>query len=279
MDIARELGPLAKTIYQSTRNGAFDFPAHVLPSNGIRVDEIACFETQIRAQTQTPQADSDDHDDDNNDSNRSPEKGGATAAGRGAGLPGLSDNEPLPVIIHLNSGKKLHGIDHIIVCTGYHITFPFLNDLHEDDTLPENASETVLVTDGTMVHNLHKDIFYIPDPTLSFVGVPFHNATFTLFEFQAMVVSAVFSGVARLPSQESMKQEYRERLRQKGIGRVFHSLKGVEEVYVQDLLEWVNSEREVKGGLPPIEGHTPTWVEAKQVQVERFRQKFGPGHV
>jgi hypothetical protein len=94
--------------------------------------------------------------------------------------PSLEDAH-LPLIVHLKSGQKLCGIDGIIICTGYHITLPFLQEYHDDETSPADANETVLVTDGTQVHNLHKDIFYIPDPTLVFVGVPYYTATFTLF--------------------------------------------------------------------------------------------------
>jgi hypothetical protein len=139
------------------------------------------------------------------------------------GLPNNTESEPCPIT--LADGTVLNNIDRVILCTGYHISYPFLRDLHEDFTPVEDANETVLVTDGTQVHNLHRDIFYIPDPTLAFVGVPFYVATFTFFEFQAIVVAAVFSGRAWLPSKEEMQDEYRERSRRKGYGRLFHSLK------------------------------------------------------
>lgn len=239
-DIAKELGPVAKDVYQSTRNGRFDLPASMLPKNGVRISEIESFEIQ---------------------SSHDPSKR-------------LSDNEPLPLIVHLKSGQKLCGIHQIIICTGYHITLPFLQEYHEDNTAPEEASDTVLVTDGTMVHNLYKDIFYIPDPTLVFVGVPYYTATFTLFEFQAIVVAAVFSGVAILLAQSSMREEYQERVKQNGSGRGFHSLKDKEETYVKDILDWINSDRAAHG-LPPVEGHTDTWLVAKEEQKERLRLRFG----
>lgn len=182
----------------------------------------------------------------------------------------LSDDDPIPLIVHLKSGQKLCRIHHIVFCTGYHITLPFLKQFHEDETAPSKASDTVLVTDGTQVHNLHKDIFYIPDPTLAFVGVPYYTATFTLFEFQAIVVAAVFSGVARLPSESSMREEYRERVRQKGTGRAFHSLRNVEEHYVREALDWINSDR-ARHGLPPVEGHNPTWIKGKEEHRERLK--------
>jgi hypothetical protein len=180
------------------------------------------------------------------------------------------------LIVHLKSGQKLCGIHGIIICTGYHITLPFLQEYHDDETSPADANETVLVTDGTQVHNLHKDIFYIPDPTLVFVGVPYYTATFTLFEFQAIAVAAVFSGIAQLPPAEEMRAEYLARIKAKGSGRGFHSLRNVEENYVADILGWVNRAR-ASHGLVAIEGHTRTWLEAKEAQSERLKQLFGSG--
>lgn len=243
-DIARELGPVAREIYQSSRNGLFDLPASALPENGIRVSEVESFEITEKGNT----ADST-----------------------------LSSDSPLPLIVHLKSGQKLCDIHAIILCTGYHITLPFLPDYHDDETSPADASDTVLVTDGTQVHNLHKDIFYIPDPTLAFVGVPYYTATFTLFEFQAIVVAAVFSGNAQLPEQSKQREEYRAKLAAKGVGRVFHSLHNQEEEYVRDLLDWINRDGAAHG-RPPVEGHTPTWLKAKEEQLERMKALFGvPG--
>ncbi|CRG86288.1 Flavin-containing monooxygenase FMO GS-OX-like 4 [Talaromyces islandicus] len=239
-DIARELGPLAKNIYQSTRNGAFDLAASVLPENGARINEISSFEiTEDQVPTE------------------------------------LSSDKALPVKIHLkDTDQTIHDIHQIFICTGYHITLPFLGKYHEDDTQSDNASDTVLVTDGNQVHNLHKDIFYIPDPTLAFIGVPYYTATFTLFEFQAIVLAAVFSGIVKLPSRASMKNEYEDRLRIKGSGRGFHSLKDQEEIYVKDILDWTNSDRR-KFGLSLIQGHTDTWIQAKEQQRERIKVLFG----
>ncbi|KAH8695134.1 pantothenate transporter [Talaromyces proteolyticus] len=237
-DIARELGPLAKNIYQSTRNGVFDLAATVLPENAARVNEIASFEII--------------------------EGGGKSDPESGDG--------PLPVTVHLKDTDQTIGdIHQIFICTGYHITLPFLPGLHEDKTLADNASDTVLVTDGTQIHNLHKDIFYIPDPTLAFIGVPYYTATFTLFEFQAIVLAAVFSGLAKLPSNASMKDEYAEKVRIKGTGKGFHSLKDHEEDYVKDILDWINAGR-AGSGLPLVPGYSETWIKAKEVQRERIKQ-------
>ncbi|KAI3002632.1 hypothetical protein CBS147346_5858 [Aspergillus niger] len=236
-DLAREIGPLAKNVYQSTRNGEFDISASVLPENGTRISEIERFEIEAKAAT---------------------------------------DDEALPIKVHLKSGQTLCGIDAIIICTGYHITLPFLPEYHDDATPAERASDTVLVTDGTQVHNLHKDIFYIPDPTLAFVGVPYYTATFTLFEFQAIAVANVFAGIAELPAESAMKDEYTRKIEEKGSGKRFHSLKDIEEFYVIDLLEWINGYR-AKHGLSAIEAHSDSWHLAKAEQRERVKVLLGTG--
>ncbi|RAL10181.1 putative FAD dependent oxidoreductase [Aspergillus homomorphus CBS 101889] len=236
-DVAKEIGPVAKRVCQSTRNGLFDLPSSVLPENGIRIGEVDSFEITSKDST-------------------------------------LSDNQALPLTIHLKSGQKLCEIDDVIICTGYHITLPFLSEFHDDATPADKADETVLVTDGTQVHNLHKDIFYIPDPTLAFVGVPYYTATFTLFEFQAIVVANVFAGIAEVPSEDEMKREYAEKIETKGSGKTFHSLKDAEEAYVDNLMDWINRYRE-RRGLPTIDGHSETWHAAKAIQRERVKGLIG----
>lgn len=227
-DIAREISPVARKIYQSTRNGAFDIPETALPSNATRIGEVAAFE--ITSSETTP--------------------------------------EHLPLTVRLKSGQILDHIDTVVLCTGYQMVLPFLPDFNEG-----KLSETAIVTDGQQFHNLHQDIFYIPDPTLAFVGVSFYTATFTLFEFQAIAVAAFLSRTAQLPSLESMRAEYQERVDVKGYGRSFHSLKGEEEPYVQKIIEWVNSGRGKKG-LPSIQGHTDSWLEGKKAHAERLALLF-----
>jgi hypothetical protein len=175
--------------------------------------------------------------------------------------------------VTLKSGQKVCDIHHVILCTGYHLTLPFLPHLHSDDTPVEEANDELLVTDGTQFHNLHKDIFYINDPSLVFVGVPFFTATFTLFEFQAMVVAKVLSGVAKLPSRTAMRAEYDGRVKAKGYGKAFHSLRDREAEYVDELLAWVNHDLE-EAGRSRLEGHTANWHAAREEQVQRIKALF-----
>jgi thioredoxin reductase len=120
----------------------------------------------------------------------------------------LDDDSPIPGQAVLENGRVLEGIDHVIISTGYLTAFPFLGPhLEQPFTAPQDADEKVVTTaDARTVHNLHEDIFYLPDPTLAFVGVSHFASTFSLYDFQAQVLAAVLAGQVQLPSKTSMKQ-------------------------------------------------------------------------
>ncbi|KXT18870.1 hypothetical protein AC579_3553 [Pseudocercospora musae] len=223
MDIARDLGPHAKAVFQSSRGGPYDLPSHLLPENGARVGGIDKF---------------------------------------GAVSPDLASDGSIRGVIDVQSGQKLCGMHRIIMATGYHVSLPFMRQYHADGVPPEDADECVLVTNGQVTHNLHKDIFYIQDPTLAFIGVPYHVATFSLFEFQAMALAQVFAGRVPLPATRTMRNEYKQRKFRKGAGRTLHSLKdrGAEMEYVKELVEMVNAANREAQGL--MTGHSSKWLEA-----------------
>lgn len=231
VDIAKELNGIAKNVYQSTRNGAFDHPTAMLPPGTTRVSEVASFNLEQHGH--------------------------------------VPDDAPIPGTVTLVDGQVLTHIDRIVIATGYHCTYPFLSEYHRDSVPPSQADETALVTDGTQMHNLHKDIFYIPDPTLAFIGVPYYTATFSLFEFQAIAVAAVYSGKALLPKEAAMRAEYNRRVEEKGYGRTFHSLRGQDVEYANELRAWINPGIVAAGGKP-VEGHTQEWHE----QFLKLREKF-----
>ncbi|ETI19964.1 hypothetical protein G647_08979 [Cladophialophora carrionii CBS 160.54] len=241
-DIAKESIGVARHIYQSARGGLFDLPASFLPEGVTRVGAIKSFELEARQC-------------------------------------GLRDDssEPIAGKVVLQNGDTLSDIHAVILCTGYITSYPFLRHLHRDDISAQQANQTVLVTaEGNMNHNLHKDMFYIEDPSLIFIGAPYHIATFSLFEFQGQVAARVLSGKAQLPSYDEMRREYNEKVRAKGLGREFHSLKaaGAEEAYVKDLVDWVNADAERLGVKDKMVGHTPEWHVAKKDREARIRLIF-----
>ncbi|KAK0614008.1 hypothetical protein B0T14DRAFT_539642 [Immersiella caudata] len=225
-DICKELVGIANTVYQSVRGGAYDTPTHLLPASTIRVGPISSFHLDPPTTLQT-----------------------------------LPPSDPIPSLtITLNDNQTLTNIHTVILATGYITSYPFLSALHDDSAPPESATPTTLITsDGDMVHNLHQDIFYIPNPTLSFIGVPYHAAAFTLFGFQAQVLARAFAGRAKLPKEGEMREIYEKKAKEKGLGRGFHSLagKGAEVAYVRGLVEWANEDAEGE----TVEGPSDGWGE------------------
>ncbi|KAK5046933.1 hypothetical protein LTR84_007287 [Exophiala bonariae] len=220
-DIAKEVGPIAKKVWQSTRGGFMDGPESWLPPNATRVPGIVEFTALEES---------------------APE--GSTA---------------IPGKVVLADGQVLEGIDRVVIATGFHFTLPFFGSEFQSDDIPrEEADENILVTDGTMLHNLHKDIFYIPDPTLAFTGIPFYTATFSLFEFQAIAIAAAFSGQAEIPPTEDMRTEYLGRINEKGYGKPFHTLIGQDVEYAKNLMAWVNKGRD--DATKKTDGYSQEWI-------------------
>jgi hypothetical protein len=177
----------------------------------------------------------------------------------------------IPGKVMLVEGRVLEDIDRVIFATGYHFSLPFFPpELHRDDVPREEADGEILVTDGTMLHNLHKDIFYIPDPTLAFVGIPFYTATFSLFEFQAITIAAVFSGQGEIPSTDEMRTQYEQKIKDKGYGKPFHTLVGQDVEYAKDLMAWVNTGREHSKKKP--EGYSQEWIKSRDEFMKKYFQ-------
>ncbi|KOS20359.1 Thiol-specific monooxygenase [Escovopsis weberi] len=233
LNICEELVAVgAKSVVQAVRQPA-ELPAHIWPPSVRRVQGLERFELSEEGEEST-----------------------------------LADGAPIPGSIHLHGGEVLEAgtVDHVIFTTGFLNSLPYLSHLHEDDTAPEDAGPRTLVTsDGSLTHNLHKDIFYIPDPTLAFIGLPSDSATFHVFDFQAQVVARVFAGKAELPSEAAMREEYAQLVRDKGLKkRSLHSLRAAGEIeYVQALVDWCNRDAE-RLGAEQIKGHSDEWKQQRQ---------------
>lgn len=173
--------------------------------------------------------------------------------------------------IFLKDGTVLEGIDRVFFCTGYLYTMPFLQFPQQDwSPLAErdkSLREETIITDAMQVHNLHKDLFYIHDPTLAFIGIPHGIATFPFFDTQAMAVAAVFTGKVTLPTVAEMRSEYKDRMVKLGSGRSFHGLgPRSERKYVEKMEGWVGGAS--NGGS----GHDESWYQTRLAGHERFLQ-------
>lgn len=151
----------------------------------------------------------------------------------------------------------------------YQFSFPFLPQYHSDASSPRggtNPSTSLipLVTDGACVQNLHRDVFYIPDPTLAFVGISTDTSAFSFFEYQSLAVARVWALQAALPSLPRRWEAYYAQVASLGLGRWFHTLgpEGERE-YVKSTVEWLNKDSEWSGA-PEVFGHNEHWVQASE---------------
>lgn len=188
----------------------------------------------------------------------------------------LDDDSPIPGKARLQDGRVLEGIHDVIIATGYLTVFPFLGPLlQQPDTAMQDADETVVTTaDGRTVHNLHEDIFYIPEPTLAFIGVSHYASTFSLYDFQAQVLAVVFSGKVWLPSKAEMRAEQSRRKEQLLPGTVLNSIFLLDDFVIARLMRWANKDL-VSGGHEPLPGPDPDWWDAFRKEREGARPFLG----
>ncbi|KAI0458376.1 hypothetical protein F5B21DRAFT_24750 [Xylaria acuta] len=230
LDIAREVDGLGGKVYQSRRESKYDLTASRLPEAVKRVAMVAEFIVDEIDVSQPV----------------------CNGANTGA----------IPGKIVLEDETTLENIDYVVIATGYITSYPFLGNLEQPSVAWEDADETTVITaDGYTTHNLHKDIFYIPDPTLVFIGVSQLVSTFSLFDFQARVMAKVLAGRVRLPAESIMKAEQRERKAHFQPGDRFHALLLGEQAYIAEVLTWVNADL-TKADLAPMEGMDAKWLMA-----------------
>ncbi|KAI8808192.1 dimethylaniline monooxygenase [Cladochytrium replicatum] len=246
IDILRALGPVADGLYQSIR-GSHATPirkafAQLTPKRTVHLPNIKAFHPPP------------------------PEDGDNIRRG----------------VVEFEDGTKITGLDRVVICTGYLFSYPFLDHLDtenvrraagstekkSDVSRPSTVSDfptekEVLTTDGEWVRNLYHDIFYIPDPTLAFIGNSFYIATFSFFEYQAIALSRVYAGKAFLPSSKALRHYFDDKLKKKGSGKDFHILgRDNEPVEVKELVDWVNRDGK-QFGEPIVTGHDEEFFEVR----------------
>ncbi|RDW64587.1 FAD protein [Coleophoma cylindrospora] len=248
MEITSELVNNGAKVYESANNTRVDFRDHVQHENAEKVAMVAEFSTLPA---------------DNQDEANS-------------GSKPLDDNSPIPGKVILTDGQVLENIHQVIIATGYLTTFPFLGPLLEQPftQLQDAGDEVITTADGRTVHNLHEDIFYIPDPTLAFIGITHFASTFSLYDFQAQVLAVVFAGQVRLPSEAAMKAEQWRRKRRVLPGTLLNSIFMLDDFVIRRLLDWVNQDL-VASGLEPLSGPDPEWWKAFKLAREKARPLLG----
>ncbi len=152
-------------------------------------------------------------------------------------------------------------LDAILFATGYHYSFPFLSSL-----IPP------LSPTGARVENLYQHIFYIPSPSLTFIGLPSKIIPFRTFEAQAAVIARVWAGRLSLPPEGEMWEWERELVKKRGGGRAFHVLPYPTDFeYHDSLVEWAGRAEGEGGGEGQGRGKTERkWDEREYWARGRF---------
>ncbi|KAH8695537.1 putative flavin dependent monooxygenase [Talaromyces proteolyticus] len=160
--------------------------------------------------------------------------------------------------IRLADGRIERDIDHVVFCTGYIYSFPFLSQ----------AVNPPVVTDGKRPCNLFQHIFYSPRPTLAFVGLPQRIVPFPVSEAQAALIARVFSGRLELPPLKEMMEWEINWIAHHGLGKSFNSLAfPLDAEYINFLHDYSLQARrrddlanDGKGKIPPYWGEKEKWV-------------------
>ncbi|EKV19056.1 Dimethylaniline monooxygenase, putative [Penicillium digitatum PHI26] len=170
------------------------------------------------------------------------------------------------------NGHEEREVDHIIFCTGYHFSIPFLSSL-----------QPPLVTDGVRPHHLYQHIFYSKEPTLALIGFPQRIVPFPFSQAQGAWLARVLSGRVALPSEIEMERWIGEWAVDHGDGHSFNILAfPLDANYINTLYE-LSSRAERKEGLengghgrrPPFWGEKEKWTRARFPLIKNAAQALG----
>ncbi|KAJ7578058.1 hypothetical protein C8J56DRAFT_1112899 [Mycena floridula] len=177
--------------------------------------------------------------------------------------------------IELTNGAIITGIDHIVFATGYHYSFPFLQQYHDKsfgvhDRAPKGSPQP-LVTDGTHLRSCHLDVFYIEEPTIGFLNMNWGMASFTYEEYTALALAKVWAGRAQLAPTEELWKFHEAVVHDRGgYGKQFQFLGSVQlKELIRYHVGWLN-EAAVKYGGRQIDGEDESNGEIRQIWLKGY---------
>lgn len=109
-------------------------------------------------------------------------------------------------------GSKEKDFDLILLATGYHYHYPFMNGVVKTSTSSHSSR----------VEGFYYNTFFIEDPTLAAVGVTVSPITFHSIEASAAAICGVWSNCKKLPSKESQRKWELRRIQETGDNIRFH---------------------------------------------------------
>jgi hypothetical protein len=170
------------------------------------------------------------------------------------------------------NGHEEQNVDHIVFCTGYHFSIPFLSTL-----------QPPIITDGVRPHHLYQHVFYSKEPTLALIGFPQRIVPFPISQAQGAWVGRVFSGRVSLPSEAEMDRWNEEWAESRGEGRSYNTLAFPLDADYINLLYELSShaarkeglENEGRGKKSPFWGEKERWTRARFPLIKKASQALG----
>lgn len=155
--------------------------------------------------------------------------------------------------------QTINNIDEVIFCTGYLYDVPFLK---------------LDICKKRYISDLYNQIFYIPDPTLTFVGLGKDVNPFPFAEAQSSVIARYYSGRLNLPSTNVMYEEFNNELKNKGVA--LHGLKFPKEAeYINGLFKWIEQENLLDKGFIFDKYEGEKYERKKKVPEVKLRRVLG----
>ena len=156
-------------------------------------------------------------------------------------------------------GRVEEDFDAILFATGYYYSFPFLSSL-----------EPKFISTGERVQHLYKQMFYIDDPTIAFLGLPSKIIPFRTVEAQAAVIARVWAGRLELPLKLEMRKWEETMIAERGTGKAFNVLLFPKDFeYYDELVDWAARATGRGGKLPMRWSVKETWERERLPAIKR----------
>ena len=157
------------------------------------------------------------------------------------------------------NGRVEEDFDAIVFATGYYYSFPFLSSL-----------ESKIISTGERVQHLYKHLFYIDDPTITFVGLPSKIIPFRTVEGQGAVIARVWAGRLELPPTPEMSRWEEKAIAERGAGKAFHVLLFPKDIeYHNEIVDWATRAAGHGGKLPMKWSAEEIWVRERFPAIKR----------
>lgn len=120
--------------------------------------------------------------------------------------------------VEFEDGTKLESIDKIILSTGYHYHYPFL-----DDSLFHQTADSIFPSSNTKVDDLYLHTFHISNPNIAFVGIAQTPTVFSSLESAAAAIAGVWAeqSAQKLPPKAKQIEWIEKRVKESGNNKSF----------------------------------------------------------